>query len=87
MTRPPFPFTDLAEHLHYVTGRTVTAEELAAIAGTTRRTVARWKADDRVPPRHVDRIADALHEHPALIWPRYHSTVTARGRLSERCAA
>ena len=68
-------------------GRPATCAELAAIAGTTRRAVERWKHDDRVPARHVDRIADALEEHPALIWPAYFSTVTDRGTLSERCAA
>lgn len=87
MTRPPFTFTELADHVRYALGRPATSAELAALAGTTRRAVERWKHDDRVPPRHVDRLADALHEHPALIWPAYHSTITARGTLSERCAA
>lgn len=87
MTAHPFPFTDLAEHIAWTLGRPATADELAHLCGVTRRAVVRWKHDDAVPPRNVDRIAATLNEHPALIWPRYFHAVTARGTLSVRCAA
>lgn len=60
----------------------MTAAEVADAAHVTTRTVVRWRGGATIEETHADRLATALHRHPAEIWDDWHADVT---RTCDHC--
>lgn len=48
------------------------AERVAELLGTTRRSVQRWRAGQKLDSRQADRFAVALGTVPSRVWPDWH---------------
>lgn len=65
---PIEPLLLLCAARHHTNAEEITVEQLAVMCRVDTRTIARWKADRRVPVIAADRVAIGLGLHPALVW-------------------
>ena len=65
---PIEPLLQLCAARHHTNADDVTVEQLAVMCSVDVRTIARWKADRRLPVIAADRVAISLGYHPAIVW-------------------
>jgi hypothetical protein len=74
-----YPFATIAPLLAHMTAR-----EVAEHVDVSDNAVRAWRArDSTITEENADRLATALHVHPAEIWPNWQADVT---KPCERCS-